>query len=578
MDAGTIGGLLVGIVGAGDARERLDHALRAPEAPDREDLALLAVVAALRLDPSDVRDPLTPVLPGRLPGVADLTQAHLDRLRDVAPAVPVADLRARCWDILWLRARRDAEAARSAHRAYLEAAAQLARVDASAWDTPASRLRRALAIAKSLKQREDAEAVGRVAEEIVRDERASALARVAVADILAEWKGDRARTAASIALKLAEDALATLGAGGFDWDWVRYALGVAATGYRLAGDADAASAARAQRADTFIRQADWLAARPGASRFLVADRLRCGIQARRDLGESSNDVKELHLRLLQVQAEATKELAHHETKQDITALVHRAREAVTEKAFTEALVTLAHLPTVPRLADIYAEAEASLARFPLQFLFPRVSVDRRGRTLSAVSGDGQPALEAYALERAAVGRGLIAGATINPAREVVRDEHAALVEDWISFLLDRPLVDPRRVRSLALGLSAGLRGDWLVSTALLVPQVEHLLRTIVAANGGTTSTIAPDGTQKDVLLSTLLQAPELRDVLGEDLVFDLRGLLEGSGGGNLRNRHAHGLMTDAEVCSTDALYLWFSVLRVLVLVERGTPRPEEPGD
>jgi hypothetical protein len=163
----------------------------------------------------------------------------------------------------------------------------------------------------------------------------------------------------------------------------------------------------------------------------------------------------------------------------------------------------------------------------------------------------------------------VAVAVINPARDAIALEHPALLEDWMLFLADRPLVEPSRHRAVATGLAAGLRGDFIAAVAILVPQLEHMLRVIVVGAGGITSTLSPrDGTQQEAVLSSLLAKNEVVAVLGEDLLFDLRALLDGNGGANLRSRFAHGLMDDDEFGTADAVYLWFSVLRLIVLVGR----------
>jgi hypothetical protein len=67
-----------------------------------------------------------------------------------------------------------------------------------------------------------------------------------------------------------------------------------------------------------------------------------------------------------------------------------------------------------------------------------------------------------------------------------------------------------------------------------------------------------------------------RKLLGEDLVFDLQGLLVERFGVNLRNRMAHALMGD-EFASPNVLYLWWRVLRICmiyVLVNRNPKREE----
>ena len=139
------------------------------EDPSIGDTELLAAIAALRLDPRDKRTPLGSVMPGRIPGVSELTDAALARLRELLPELPPADLRARIWDVLWLRARRDHDAAHNSVGEYVRAARDLAPVDHSGWDTPATRLRRAATVAGAVKSEDLLNTVRDCAEGLVRD-------------------------------------------------------------------------------------------------------------------------------------------------------------------------------------------------------------------------------------------------------------------------------------------------------------------------------------------------------------------------------------------------------------------------
>ena len=70
------------------------------------------------------------------------------------------------------------------------------------------------------------------------------------------------------------------------------------------------------------------------------------------------------------------------------------------------------------------------------------------------------------------------------------------------------------------------------------------------------------------MLGTLLQTPPYSqgviEAFGEALAFDLRGLLVERMGANLRNRIAHGLMSDADFSGTDVVYAWWLALRLCV--------------
>ena len=56
--------------------------------------------------------------------------------------------------------------------------------------------------------------------------------------------------------------------------------------------------------------------------------------------------------------------------------------------------------------------------------------------------------------------------------------------------------------------------------------------------------------------------PELVQILDEDTLFDLKGLLVEAFGANLRNRMAHGLMSHDETISAQSIYLWWLTLRL----------------
>jgi hypothetical protein len=57
----------------------------------------------------------------------------------------------------------------------------------------------------------------------------------------------------------------------------------------------------------------------------------------------------------------------------------------------------------------------------------------------------------------------------------------------------------------------------------------------------------------------------LEEMCGEDVVFDLEGLLNESSGANLRNLVAHGLSDDGSYWSPQVEYLWWTVIRLIAL-------------
>jgi hypothetical protein len=96
---------------------------------------------------------------------------------------------------------------------------------------------------------------------------------------------------------------------------------------------------------------------------------------------------------------------------------------------------------------------------------------------------------------------------------------------------------------------------------LLVPQIENSIRYVLNQNGVFTTTLR-NGIQKEKDINDLLPSVEVKDVLGEDLVFDLRGILIERFGHNLRNESAHGLMPEGAFYDASSVYLWWLLLHI----------------
>jgi hypothetical protein len=124
------------------------------------------------------------------------------------------------------------------------------------------------------------------------------------------------------------------------------------------------------------------------------------------------------------------------------------------------------------------------------------------------------------------------------------------------------MVPAGREYVFARGLNAWMYGDMLVATHLLVPQLENSLRLLVQRAGGRTTSLNPEGLQQDRTMGSVLVSGELEEMLGTDVLFDLKCLLIERFGANLRNLLAHGLADHTSVYSSAASYLCWLVLHL----------------
>ncbi len=127
-----------------------------------------------------------------------------------------------------------------------------------------------------------------------------------------------------------------------------------------------------------------------------------------------------------------------------------------------------------------------------------------------------------------------------------------------------PIVPKGREYLLASALWSGFEHDFRNSIHLLAPQVEHIVRVFLKNNGVHTTTIDKSGIENENGLSTLLKHEQAEEILGEDLLFELKAVFTESIGANLRNDVAHGLLDDQSSGSQVSVYAWWMILRLVI--------------
>lgn len=179
------------------------------------------------------------------------------------------------------------------------------------------------------------------------------------------------------------------------------------------------------------------------------------------------------------------------------------------------------------------------------------------------------------LERAAQQHQVISLTTIDPARRQIIKEHHVGVSDLTRLVTASLFVPPGREEVFALGLAAGFNGEFITALHVLMPQVEHAIRMVLAQQGAMTSKIDEEGVQDERSLNELLYCDVARRAFGTDLLFEMQGLLVERFGGNLRNRTAHGLLDVDHMYSWQSVYFWWLTLHLVVRpqLQRGEEEP-----
>jgi Domain of unknown function (DUF4209) len=131
------------------------------------------------------------------------------------------------------------------------------------------------------------------------------------------------------------------------------------------------------------------------------------------------------------------------------------------------------------------------------------------------------------------------------------------------------------------GLLSGFNENFVVALHLLVPQLENSIRHLMHLHGMSTTSIDSMGLQREIDLNSVLEDDRVTQCLPEGMVVELRCLMTDGRGPNLRNRLAHGLMSDASFDAVEAFYAWWFILRLCLRVRTtqapAASKPEDSG-
>ena len=529
---------------------------------------LMEVVVGFGVQEDNQRQPFGPkgtLTSGlRTPIVEDLEEGHFVMLERARDAVEDPELKSRVADVLWQRKRRNIADARLAVETYMASAARL---DASnMWIHPYRRVKRAFEIAASIIKGAP-ESFGLVepwllvrvrsldgSDDLYYSER---LMRLLTRTVRTD---EEKREFAEQAMRTAQRARAQ-----GDPMRSRAYYEMAAKWFGLLKAENDARLARISAAETLIDNA-----RAQGQKIAKAGILAEAVQALRNAGAPSERIDIVKRELDAAQRESLSEMGVVSAPFDVSEMANTARRVAKGLAFSAALRRLTHLFSIPSVAALREEVERLVQLYPLRMMISSRRVDTSGRVTGTRDGflsdpDRREAAVAAEMREAAERRRLMAVlGVIEPFREEMLLEHAPSPYDFFELVRDRPFVPDGRAEFFARGLHAGYYGDFLEATHLLLPQLENSLRALLAMTGTIIYSQDEAGRQDVFDLNRVLDEPNLKQALGDDIVFDLSALLVSRFGANLRNVVSHGLVDPPGTRGPAAIYLWWVTLHLIL--------------
>ncbi len=496
----------------------------------------------------------------------NLTDEHLNFLAEIASEISDPELQARVADILWVR-KRDREMAKLAVNAYLQSATELE--DPQKWNRAYERIERALRLSRRIQYQTDTvfAHIEKVLDFYKGEDPLWFSAKLM--ELLLEYKFGKPTKYAALAEKAAK-----LAESENDWRRAKNYWEIKAQWHSIEKNDQQQLTALMLAAETYVKEAEDALKETPPRYFAASHFMQKAYEAFKRIPAKKEDkikiaakarAEEIHKILLEYQEESTEEFMSFSQEINISNEVEQAKAYVRGKEFNDAIFALTLLGASPKLSYLRQQVQETRG---LSSFFPAVIVNEVGKVTAHQPSHFDQAEDAIRFEmyRSAIFyQRLHAQAYIESARYQINLEHNVRINDFISLISYSPFVPPNREYLFAKGLYAGLTGDFITSTHILIPQIENSLRYLLSQRDALTSGISNNGIQTEHQLSTTLYHQEIKSIFDEDTLFDLKGLLIENSGSNLRHRMAHGLINDNGFFSPLMSYLWWLTLRLCCL-------------
>lgn len=531
-------------------------------------LQLLSAACSLNLNPVNTREPFKPfaIFNGlRTAILGDFTKEHGKLFVELAPEIIDSELAARLADIAWLTAR-GINSANIAINNYIKSS--LSSFCSKHWDERVDRLERAFRMAISIRNDEATMSIKNIMINHVdqKNERFHFLAAKRILLILMDLKKEDFSIIAERALLLANEIEKCE-----RYDFQYSFIDIADRAFTSAKLNDRAQEARLLGAEVLVKKAKE-ATRPG-NIIAAAHYYQQAISAlQKCKGGQKERIKSLQPEFSKVIKSTYPEMKIFSIPIDVSGFAQKAINAMHGKPLESALLSFAYLIGPIPLKTLQEQVLDQSKELGFQYTANKNVYNGDGRLVAIIppllgseATKFNIALDAACFEHASFHHSVFVRGMILPARDEILKSHQIGKNVLFEILQHCAFIPLDRLSMWVKGILAGFDNDFDVALHLLIPQFEHALRKLLESKGEIVWRIEPDTqfhTEKS--LNELLPMNAAKEFFGEDLHFELCGLLIERTGHNIRNECSHGLMSDHNFYSPLAIYLWWRLFHIVV--------------
>ena len=210
------------------------------------------------------------------------------------------------------------------------------------------------------------------------------------------------------------------------------------------------------------------------------------------------------------------------SKIDMDAFVKDSIDKIKGKSLYDALFEFSLMVRSPQVDILREQVIKEAKRDTIERFASVVTVNEKGkqvlRSVSMFSEDEkerEDAIRQNMFKQSEFYHKLHAEFIIEPVRKQINLDYNVRIFDLLHIVSNNPFVPEGREYLYAQGLKAGMDGDFVVAAHLLIPQIEHTMRYILAQKGVITSGIDSDGVQNEYDLNKTLWF--ISQLVGESL-------------------------------------------------------------
>lgn len=208
----------------------------------------------------------------------------------------------------------------------------------------------------------------------------------------------------------------------------------------------------------------------------------------------------------------------------------------------------------PRLDQTRQTVQEHFRQNPLSFLMSTTIQDKQGRSIAVIKPLPED-LDSHILFQMAQSIAMYSE-FLNDILNRIFSTFKATTEDIVNYLFSNsvfahPLVLKRK-NVIEKGITFFIGKDYYSAVHLLIPQIEHILRTLMDLQGGTTYRLNQDEGFQFITLKAILDSKEIMNYFDDNLISYLKLFYIIPFGWNLRNNVCHGLIEFEEITESIA--------------------------